>query len=252
MISLNRNNNGGIKFLIIEEDPFLSFLVRAELKKFFSIKWLDVASSSSEGLDLANYKEYDLLIVNYDLPDIDGLSLWFRLKRGGLDLPAVLAIRDSDEEQSLIQLKSDQFDFVLKDDEYPASLIPALRRLLESNRKSYIDAILHKTQTEEEWLDALSQTSIAVNHEINNPLTTIIGTTELLIKGNYDLDHKTQSKIAIIQESAHRIKDILIQLGHISKPISVDIPGGRMIDIRESSRGVPESSRIPSKITIKR
>ena len=241
MISLNHNGESGLKFLVVENDPYDSLLLRAELKKSFNIKWFDVASNGNEGAELAAHKNYDILIVNYELPREDGLTFWFRLGQEGIKIPTVLVIKDSDDEQLLTELKSDHFDFIVNDALFPTNVSPVVDKLLKAHDRRLPGTAMGRTQTNEEWLDALSQTSLAVSHEINNPLTTIIGSTQLLLTGDYALDSRVRTKITIIEESAQRIREIMVSLGTIEKPVSVEIPGGRMMDMKNSGRKLPFS-----------
>ncbi|GEM_PF-1457728 len=215
MISLNHNISNGMKFLLIEPNPYSRFLVRTELERNFTIKWLDVASNGTEGMELARRRKYDVAIIDYNLPDDDGLSVWIKLKRISFTPPSILTITDIDEEQSLLDLRSERFDYVVKSGQYPSNLPDAIRRLLNGyNNEPYKLEVKVKV-SEKGIIDALTKISYVVNQEIKDPLTSIIGSTQLLLKGNYDLDYKSREKVSIIEENAHRIREILFRLNCI-------------------------------------
>ena len=56
-----------------------------------------------------------------------------------------------------------------------------------------------------------AQMTATLNHEINNPLTTIVGTTEVLLY-RQDLDEKTLERLEAIRRSALRLSDVTKRL----------------------------------------
>lgn len=57
--------------------------------------------------------------------------------------------------------------------------------------------------------EVLTRMAASINHEINNPLTTIIGTIELLLMMRTDLDETLEKKLRIVLEESHRVKGII-------------------------------------------
>jgi signal transduction histidine kinase len=57
-----------------------------------------------------------------------------------------------------------------------------------------------------------------VRHEINNPLTGVLGQAQLLLRE--ELNEKVRKRVQTIEEMAIRLRDITAQLREVQKPIS--------------------------------
>lgn len=87
---------------------------------------------------------------------------------------------------------------------------------------------------EREKLAAVIQTAVTVNHEVNNPLTAILGNVQLLLLKRADLDDELRAKLKTIEESAMKIKEVthrLLQLTAVrTKQYS---EGTQMLDLTD-------------------
>ncbi len=85
---------------------------------------------------------------------------------------------------------------------------------------------------ERERQTTIVQTAVTINHEVNNPLTAILGNVQLLLLKRDDLDEELRSKLKVIEESAMRIKDVTQSLMKIKTPRSVEYTKGtQMLDL---------------------
>ncbi|MBU0984575.1 MAG: hypothetical protein KKA42_11930 [candidate division Zixibacteria bacterium] len=99
---------------------------------------------------------------------------------------------------------------------------------------------------DKERLSAIIETAVTVNHEINNPLTAILGNVQLLLMNGDAADVKLVGKLKVIEESANRIKDVTQKLLRMTTPRSVEYAEGTsMIDITD--RKPPEDDQINDK-----
>jgi len=81
---------------------------------------------------------------------------------------------------------------------------------------------------------AIHETAITVNHEVNNPLTAVLGNTQLLLMQAEDLDPKLRKRLQDIEQSALRIKEVTQKLLRKGPRGSTDYPGGlRMLDLSD-------------------
>jgi len=72
--------------------------------------------------------------------------------------------------------------------------------------------------------------------EINNPLCSILGNTQLLLMDKDKLDPVVVEKLEMIERDISRIHDIAEKLARITKPVISEYVGGtRMIDVEKSS-----------------
>ncbi len=85
-----------------------------------------------------------------------------------------------------------------------------------------------------ERLCAIGQLGIAVRHEINNPLTTIIGNTELLIERFENADPDLKARLDMILNNAIRIAEIVKRLEGIKQDKVVEyLRGVTMTDLKQ-------------------
>ncbi|KAA3615491.1 MAG: response regulator [Calditrichaeota bacterium] len=78
---------------------------------------------------------------------------------------------------------------------------------------------LELERNEKEKIKGIVQAMATVNHEINNPLTPILGNLSLLISDTPHLSAEAVSKLVSIQESAEAIREKVYKMSTISKPI---------------------------------
>jgi DNA-binding response OmpR family regulator len=81
------------------------------------------------------------------------------------------------------------------------------------------------------WLAGIGETTIAIEHEINNPLSALLGHAELLLM-DHGLSADQTDSLRIIQEQAARIADVVRRLARLKNPQSVEyLAGSRMLDL---------------------
>ncbi len=79
---------------------------------------------------------------------------------------------------------------------------------------------------------AIVELAVTVNHEVNNPLTAILGNIQLLLLKRDDLDDDLIKKLKIMEESANKIKDVTQKLLNLTNVKSVEyIKGTNMLDL---------------------
>ena len=87
-------------------------------------------------------------------------------------------------------------------------------------------------------LVAVTETTLSLSHEINNPLLTVAGNLELL-EGDLlgiTLPEKAKSRINTIKEGCERIRNVTEKMAKLHKPVSTTIHGGvSMIDAEASA-----------------
>ena len=72
----------------------------------------------------------------------------------------------------------------------------------------------------EAQLDAVAELVARVRHEINNPLTGVLGQAQLLLRE--DLNDKARKRVETIESLAIRLRDIVGQLRQVQRPVTSD------------------------------
>lgn len=89
---------------------------------------------------------------------------------------------------------------------------------------------------ESDRLAAVIETSVAVNHAINNPLVPILGNAQFLLQDEKIKDENVRKRLRIIVKNALRIRDITQKLASITHPVTKEyLKGTRMLDIDGST-----------------
>jgi K+-sensing histidine kinase KdpD len=96
---------------------------------------------------------------------------------------------------------------------------------------------------DQERLAAVIEMAVTVNHEINNPLTAILGNVQLLLLKREDLDEELQGKLKTIEQSAMKIKDVTQRLMKLNSTRSTSYNGDtRMLDLPGDEGGGEEGT----------
>jgi len=83
-------------------------------------------------------------------------------------------------------------------------------------------------------LEAIVETAVTVNHEVNNPLTAILGNVQLLLMKRQEMDDDLRRKLEIIEQSAVKIKDVTQKLLRLTTARTVNYTENtNMIDISD-------------------
>jgi signal transduction histidine kinase len=102
------------------------------------------------------------------------------------------------------------------------------------------DQTLSADAIDKERMGAVVETAVTVNHEINNPLTAILGNVQLLLLKRDDLDEELVNKLKTIETSAMRIRDVTQRLLRLTSAKSVSYAEGtNMLDL-SGDRGEQE------------
>jgi len=86
-----------MRILLVEDDKGIArFVKKGLLENSFSV---DVASNGEEGLELALYKGYELIILDILLPKMDGREILRRLRERDIQTPVIfLTAKDSEND----------------------------------------------------------------------------------------------------------------------------------------------------------
>ncbi len=88
-----------------------------------------------------------------------------------------------------------------------------------------------------ERMVGIAETAVTVHHEINSPLTAILGNVRLLLRDVGTLDKPVADKLKTIEVSAERIVDVTRRLLRVTRPDSVEyVQGIRMLDISDDNQ----------------
>lgn len=83
--------------------------------------------------------------------------------------------------------------------------------------------------------EAVVETAVAINHEVNNPLTAVLGNIQLLLLNTDEFSPETRNKLKSVEESAMKIKEVTQNLMRIIEPSVIEYTTGlKMVDLEKS------------------
>ncbi|MBL7222917.1 MAG: response regulator [Candidatus Brocadiae bacterium] len=169
-----------------------------------------------------------LVVLDIMMPGIDGLEVCRRIRRRAEEryLPVILATALTDCDHIVEGLAAGADDYVSK----PFAQNEVLARVRNALRlKRATDQLLEARE-----LAAVGLMTVTLAHEINNPLTTVIGNLDLVLRKGVD-NEKAHRRLAAALEAANRIHELVQRLIGIKKCVSTSyIDSVRMLDIDAS------------------
>ena len=124
---------------------------------------------------------------------------------------------------------------LVAEDDFLEALTSLLTLTLASRDLSH-DGGLTEADREKFKMDGIRETVVTINHEINSPLTAILGNVQLLLRDKDELDERLLAKLKTIEESADRIQQVTKRLLQVRRPRSVEYSDGIwMLDISDDS-----------------
>jgi len=130
-------------------------------------------------------------------------------------------------------------------DEFLKSLAAVLALAARpTGEKGGLDPEALEDKLKQERDRAIIELAVAVNHEINNPLTALIGNLQLLMMKNKDLPEEAAARLRTIEESANQIREVTARLMKAADAPSVVYTGNmKMIDLSDRSQKKKEDDR---------
>ncbi len=124
---MDRNKN--MKALVIEDDPEMAGLVMSLLRRRFSLD-AEIAYDCASARRMMSMKEYDIITLDYRLPDGAGLDLLDEITEGLEHPPVIMVTGHGDEETAARSFQSRASGYVVKDSKLPATLTKAVEKAL--------------------------------------------------------------------------------------------------------------------------
>jgi DNA-binding response OmpR family regulator len=219
-----------LRVLVAEKDPIVRRLVVAVLTELGH----DVRATSTGGEACRTFEEWqpELVVLGVSLDDVDGLEVCRRIRDGDEKREVfVLFLVGRDNIETLESaLDSGGDEFILKPttpEVLRARYTIARRRIARDAVRRAAEEELSKTR----WLAGIGDATLALQHEINNPLSALLGHAELMKMELEDRGQRNEM-LDVIHEQALRIVDVVRRLRRLKNPESVDHVGrSRMINL---------------------
>lgn len=101
-----------MKVLIVEDDPLLAEFVRLAMKEDGHAA--DIATTGGKGQTLAMVNDYDVIVLDYLLPECTGLEVLKHMRQRGKGTPVLMLTAKSEEKDIVQALDSGADDYLAK------------------------------------------------------------------------------------------------------------------------------------------
>ncbi|MBI3599533.1 MAG: response regulator [Nitrospinae bacterium] len=214
------------KIFIIEDDKTIALLIKEKLERegLIAVHFL----SGKDGLEWIKKEPPDLILLDIMMPGMNGYEVLKVLKGDDKtkNIPVILLTAKVEIADRVKGLGEGAADYILKPFE-PDELIARVNTQL---RIKSMESELVRAKRAELW----NQTAITLSHEINNPLTIIIGEAEMVldgIKAGGRDGKELEGYVNNIITAAERIRDLVLRISKIAEPVPVTYYGEiKMID----------------------
>ena len=237
------------RILVADDDPIQAAVICDLLQK--QGYQVESRATIAETREAVRARMPDLLLLDRMFPEGDGSLLCQELKAnpGTQGLPIImLTARDrvEDRVEGLLQGADDYIPKPFHPSEFLARVYSCLRTLaLQQEIKQKADELARKHQvlleTQErlirsERLAAIGEIGLAIRHEINNPLGTILGFVDLLLAEEARFPDAARKKLDAIRRATIRIRDVVRRLEDVEDRSVEYVPGLQMTDLSQGIR----------------
>ena len=119
-----------MKILVVEDERDLNRIITKHLKKNnYSV---DSCFDGQEALDFISYSEYDLIITDIMMPNVDGYEFIDKLRANKNDTPVIMLTAKDTLEDKIMGLDSGADDYIVKPFEFD-ELLAIIRVLMRRN-----------------------------------------------------------------------------------------------------------------------
>ena len=252
--------------LLVDDDEVDRLTVRRALKKAVFPGCLTEARNGEEALSIIQNKQsnlvnfsatnnssqvvnpnlniFDLILLDYRLPDIDGLHLIAEIKALKLDLPLIVLTGQGDEEIAVEIMKAGAADYLAKSKIEPNNLVKAIKNAIRIHKaeqavelankriRASNELLVQKNQELEKQQQQIKLQNIqlqesynlkseflaTMSHELRTPMNAIMGFSQLLLRQYPDpLSEHQQNLVRRIFNNSKNLLEMINEMLDFSK-----------------------------------
>ncbi|MFQ5675795.1 MAG: response regulator, partial [bacterium] len=248
-------SDASIRVLLVEDNADHAFLVKKCLEK--GNHQVLIASTWKECQTVLKTAHFDILLLDYNLPNVNGLTILNRLRREQeTDIPVVVVTGQGHEEVAVEALHAGAADYVVKNNAFPAFLPKVIARVLDKHdfckEKERIEAEVFIRNRELQVLNSVSRVvnqSLVLEEILEGALSTVVRELELdggailSISATTSDDLSLEACEGVFRDRSRHCQNIVIPSGFLSGLIS-DSQGNFVLDLEENEAPLPDFLRI--------
>jgi signal transduction histidine kinase len=205
---------------------------------------VDVSASEKNSQINNHLNNFDLILLDYLLPDIDGLNLLAALKKIDFNLPVIVLTGQGDEQIAVEMMKSGAADYLLKGRIEPKTLSKAINNAIRINQaeqavklanqrlRASNELLLSKNLELERQQQQIKLQNIklqesynlksdflaTMSHELRTPMNAIMGFSQLLLRQHTEpLSLQQQNLVERIFHNSNNLLNMINEMLDFSK-----------------------------------
>lgn len=128
-----------MRVLVVEDDPAISrFIVRGLTEEHYLV---DLVQDGQSAVDMAAAEEYDVVVLDLMLPELDGFEVCRRLRQKGIDTPVIIVTARDAVADRITALDAGADDVLVKPFVFD-ELLARLRALGRRGRSRHLNHLL--------------------------------------------------------------------------------------------------------------
>ncbi len=255
----------GIRLLLVDDDGAYRSLMRQVLAKHYPDLQVAEAKTGNEGLQFLKTKEFDCVLLDLGLPDIDGSEFIRIASRENVLMPPVIVLTGAHGEELGVKLiEEGAQDYLIKGDHRDHSIARSIRYAIQRHR---LAAELMENQKilqlQKEAIQKQARSLVIANrcrseflgsltHDLRSPLNSILLLSRSLIDNkDGNLSSRQVQAAEAIQSSATRLLATIEEILTVSRnyPQGSDASALNSDQIDDEEDYLESQSRLISKQT---
>ena len=201
--------DSALTILLVEDNPRHSELISDELEVEIPGCAVTVAEDVTKARELLGENAFQIVILDFQLPDGDGLEILRELKQANRPEPVVFVTTSTSAEIAVEAMKIGAEDYLIKEEGYVSILPFVVKEVVDRVRLRSERVALEQRLERAERLASLHTLMAGIAHNINNPLTTVRTFLELLpARYTVDAEFRTGYYELVVKE-VQRIKELV-------------------------------------------
>ena len=197
--------------LLVEDNSSHVLLIADELSAVLRGWTLDSVATIAEARRRMASRRYDLYVLDYMLPDGDGLALLREIRSDAAPVPILFVTTAASARIAVDAMKLGADDYLVKEEGYLAILPFLVREVLDRYRLADERHALEERLQRAERSATLGYLASGLAHHINNPLSTIRTFLQLLPTHLEDREFCTKY-LAMALAETDRIRNLVLEI----------------------------------------
>jgi len=201
------------KLLLVEDNPDHAELIEIALRESLPEFHIETVPSGDQCLSRLQEGGFDIIVLDYSLPGMNGLQVMDEMRKKGYQLPFVVVTGRGNETVAVEAMKKGAYDYIVKSENYLTALPLVVKKALEKH-----ELTKELTRRNRELEAVRSEFISIITHELRTPLNGIIGYAELLKDGFYgELEEEQKQALQNIIACGRHLLDLIDEILEMSR-----------------------------------